>query len=363
MFKSTLRLFNAIQIDKKTKTKNLLLEKTVPYGFVLSPEVASVANDKIIKQIANYYLSVKKANQAFHKSWQTIKDTPQEVLWIQAITHYFTTYGYEKLGIEGEIYIPAEQLDLPDGIKLIVVKGLTKKEIQGAILELDSSGVALSQDTLRAIMLIIEKDDLKIQVPDIKNRELKSLLYDLYDIVPQKPVDFLRFVIVKLTEESLLIKNKYLIEKIKGLSSTLHRKTLDKYLVKAPANLAEIFFRYKPLFLALKSVSSNKTFFNRLRKKADKLHKPLPEDYLNSITSRIKHNKSLDKLDEKLESATIWRKIRLANALKYRMSNPTSIVYKIRNGRAWVDDFIFYQNEQLKKVYKPFIFGSGSNFN
>lgn len=353
MIKSTLKLFNAIQVEKKTPAKELLLEKTVPFGFVLSPEVAGVVDDEIIKEISKYYLSIKKANQSFHKSWKTIKDTPQEVLWMQAIVHYFTTYGYEALGIDGEVYIPAEDLDLPDGIKLIVVKGMTKKEIEDAIIKL-GSGVALSQDTLDAIMEIVEHNQFRIE-DKVQNRELKTLLYDLYNIVPEKPVEFLRFVIAKLTGESLLIKNTYLIEKIKACTSRLHHRTLDGYLEQAPSNLAEIFFRYKPLFLALKSISHNKTFFNQLRKKANTMHKPLPEDYLNSITRRIKQDESLSYLEKKLETASIWRKIRLANALKYRMSNPTSIVYKIRNGRSWSDDFIFYHKDSLEKAYKQVV--------
>lgn len=346
----TLKLFNAVRIEKHTQGSFAMLEKTVPHGFVLSPSVSAIADDSLIEEIKGFYLSTSKANQAFHKSWQTIKDTPQVELWMQAAIHYFTTYGYEALEVEGEIYIPSEQLDLPDGIKIINVVGLTDSELQEKIVEL-GSGIALSKDTLESIIHIIEGHGYKIEVESIKNRELKSALYDLYNIVPQDPTEYLRFVISRVTGKTLLIKSKKFIEEIKECNSQIQRRELDRLIQLAPARLPEIFLRYKPLFLALKHISSNKSFFNRLRKNANSMHKPLSEDYLNSITGRIKNGKSIEELDKYLEGASLYRKIRLANALKFRMASPQSIVYKIRNGRSWVDDFVFKGTPDLEKAY------------
>ena len=341
---ATLKLFNAIRVIDKDSRLSSNMTTTIPYGFVVTEDIRRLAdrisaNETLLTDIKSYYLSTKKANRAFHKSWQTIKNTPQEELWLQAIVHYFTTYGYEALGIGGEIYIPREKLDLSFDINLIKVVGLTDQELIEKIINL-SNGVALAEDTLEALVVIIEDFKYKIDIDKIKNRELKSALYDLYDIVPQEPVEYLRFVVSRITGETLLIKSKRFIEKIRESNSQIQRREVNRLIDNAPINLAEIFFRYKPIFLALKSISSNKSFFNRLRKQADLMHKPLPEDYLNSVTSKIKRGDSLEDLESKLETASIFRKIRLANALKFRLVNPQSIVYKIRNGRSWVDDFV-----------------------
>lgn len=346
---ATLKLFNAVRVPSYADSKFGMLEKTVPFGFILDSSVAEVADDDLLEEIKNYYLSTSKANQAFHKSWQIIKDTPQETLWVQAIAHYFTTYGYEELGIGGEIYIPRERLDVPTDIKLIRVVGLTDTDLINKITEM-GSGVALAKDTLEAIIKIIENYNYQIDVEKIGNRELKSALYDLYNIVPQEPVEYLRFVLSRIAGKTLLIKSSQFIEEIKTCNSQMQRRELDRLIEKAPRNLAEIFFRYKPIFLSLKSVSNNKSFFNRLRKEADSMHKPLPEDYLNSITSRIKQGRPLSDLEERLKSASIFRKIRLANALRFRLTNPQSIVYKIRNGKSWVDDFIAKNPEETKRA-------------
>lgn len=358
MNRETLQLLNAIQVPSLKGSYELMLEKTIKHGFILSPEVAAIADDALIKEISQVIgISGEKANSAFHKSWKIIQDTPQEELVLQQIVHYITTYGFEALGIYSEdaVYIPNEKLDIPeitDDIRLVVVKGLVKEQIFNEILKLDNSGIALGEDTLKAILAIVEYNEYPCFVQDVKNRELRSLLYDYYDVVPSEPVEFLRFVVSRITGESLLIKNKDLIDKIKQADSRLCRRTLDKALKQAPANLAQIFFRFKPIFLALKTVSRNKTFFNQLRKKAESQHVPMPEDYLNSVTAKLKSGKRvyLKKLEEELDKVNIFRKIRLANALSFRLQGSNSIVYRVRNGKGFASNFSFSEQDKTTRV-------------
>lgn len=353
MEKATLRLFNAVQVtdrDAEPKVDEELLKHTIKNGYILDPAIQPTEELlDIIESVVG--ISGEKANASFHKSWKIIQDTPQEELWLQALIHYITTYGFEALGCysESTVYIPHETLELPEikeDIPLTVVKAMTAEEILEEIVRLGSSGIALMQETLDDIKVIVFSNKYEpVFVEQIKNRELKAILYDHYGIVPQEPVAFLRHLVSKLTDESLLIKNKYLIDKIKESNGTF----LDELLKDAPEDLASIFFRFKPLFLAMKSISKNKTFFNRLRKQAEKLHKPLPEDYLNNVTARIKHG-TLDSsvLNEKLNTASIFRKIRLAYALKFREDAGDSIVYRVRNGRGWATDFEW--NEDIEEA-------------
>lgn len=343
---STLKLFNAIQVEDKRKhfvpsaVVDAVLKRTVKNGYILDPAI--YPTDELLDTIEEYVgLSGEKANASFHKSWSVIRDSSLRELVLQQIIHYITTYGFERLGIYSKefVYIPRESLELPEireDIPLIVIKAMTSREILEAIIALGSK-IALAKTTLKDIMIIVDHNKYNTSfVEKIGNRELKALLYEYYDIVPTDPTEYLRFVIKKITGETLLIKNDYLINKIKIQDG----KLLDSYLKKAPARLGEIFFRYKPLFLAMKSVSKNKTFFNNLRKTANSIHVPLKEDYLNSITSQIaKGNLDYKVMVSFLANANIYRKIRLAYALNFRMNATEAIVYKIRNGRGWVTDF------------------------
>lgn len=342
MQEASLRLFNAVQTDntmiKVTPSESDTM-RMVGNGYIFPFTVS----DKVLTTIESVVgLSGEKANAAFHKSWTVVQDTPLETLFLQQIVHYITTYGFEALGVydESTVYIPHEKLELPaiyDDVPLVVVRALSASEILSEIIKLTSSGIALMQKTLDDIMTIVKYNKYdSVFVHAVKNRELKGLLYDYYDLAPTDPTEFLRWLVSKLTDESLLIKNDYLITEIKEANG----KFLDTLIKRAPGNLAEIFYRYKPLFLAMKSISGNKRFFNRLRKQAVKQHQPLPPDYLNSVTAQIKRGElKLDTLTRKLESASIWRKVRLAYALLFRTVPGNAIVYRIRNGRGWATEF------------------------
>ena len=348
--KAVLRLFNAIQVPNKHfgLSPNLRLEETIKNGFILSREAASYATEQNIKDIIDLVgISWEKANASFHKNWEVIKNTPQEVLWLQATVHYMTTYWFESLGIydENKVYIPKEKLELPDlkeNIDLVLIKWLTKEEILEKIVILWGSGIALMQQTIDDIMEIVELNKFdKVFISKIKNKELKARLNDYYKVIPTEPVEFLRYLVTSVTEETLLIKNHKLINKIKECNTPLHIKTLDRLLDQAPDNLASVFLRFKPIFLALKSISKNKTFFNNLRRKAKKQHKPMKVDFLNNVTANLKTSTTdiSEQLKLELTKVNIFRKIRLAYALKYRTTDADAILYRVRNGKSYVKEF------------------------
>lgn len=369
MRQATLRLFNAIPVgfdqdkgtgkskadSKRDSDRNCnreakqdhaaFLDRCIRHGYVLDPAInpTSAMLDDIEAVIG---ISGEKANAAFHKSWKVIQESSIESLVIQQIIHYMTTYGFEALGIyrEDAVYIPNEVLEIPepiDSLPLIVVKAINQDELLAGIQRL-GSGIALAEQTLNDIMSVVEQGDFDSSFShDIKNRELKTRLHDHYGIVPSEPTAFLRHLVSKLTDESLLIKNAAMIEKIKSANG----KFLDVLLKDAPSDLASIFLRYKPLFLAMKSISHNKRFFNVLRKQARTAHQPLPTDYLNDVTAQIKRGAlDQDYLKKRIGKAPIFRKIRLAYALQHRLHADDATVFRIRNGRGWATSFQWSTN-------------------
>jgi len=84
---------------------------------------------------------------------------------------------------------------------------------------------------------------------------------------------------------------------------------------------------------------------------AVKYHKPMEEDYLNSITCKIKNGFILNEniLKAELSKVNIFRKIRLAYALNFRLGDVDSIIYRIRNGSGYATEFSFdNKNEALR---------------
>lgn len=366
MNRELLRLFNAVLVDSDPAHNQPpnLRNKTVRHGYILDPSIT--ATDDLLNIIEDVVgISGEKANSSFHKSWSVVRDTPMEELVFQQMLHYLTTYGFEKQGIyrESAVYIPREVLDCPDitdDIPLTVVRAFDKEQVLENIIDL-GSGIALGEQTLADVMAIVVKCDFDSEfVERIANRELKARLFDYYGRVPTDPVEFLRHLVSKLTDESLLIKNAALIAKLESANG----KFLDELLKEAPDDLASIFLRYKPLFLAMKKISRNKTFFNRLRKKASKQHVPLKPDYLNSVALQIKRGTlDVNELARRMERASIFRKIRLAYALHFRKQHNGSIVYRVRNGRGWATGFKWPDTcgELLDRAYAIVIGSIASN--
>lgn len=362
--KSTIRLFKALPITKKKKKQNkVILKKTISKGFIFSPEVIYNYSEKELIRLISVIekeigLTAEQMNSSFHKLWKKIKEAGIEQLIIEQLIHYFTTYGFEELGIYDKdlVYIPNEKLELPNSedIMLTVIRGYTKIELKEKTLSLLQTGIALSEDTINDIVdiaLFVGIDDSDINT--IKNKETKIILYDYLNLFPANPTEFLRYIVYKSTNKTLLIKDIATIEEIKNKRNIDVLGLFNRYRSKyGLERLAEIFHRFKPIFLAFKTNSGLCTVINKIRKLAKKHHAPLPEDYLNEITVKIKNKEAIDvdKLKMELTKVNIFRKIRLAYALKFRTKDADSILYRIRNGKGYATDFQFNNKNKARQI-------------
>jgi hypothetical protein len=363
---STLRLFKALPvISKNRETDDSLMAKTIKKGFIFSPEVIAEYSAADLEHLTKVVekeltLTAEQMNSSFHKSWKKVRDASIEQLVIEQILHYFTTYGFERLGIynEDSVYIPCEELEIPDidekQIRLVVIRGLTKDEIKSELLVLLQSGIALAEKTIKDVIDVSTYVKLnEAEIDTIRNKEVRVALYDYLDKFPEHPMEFLRFLVYKATNATLLIKNKKSIEEIKTKDNLCALNLLTKYEDKyGLERLGEIFYRFKPLFLAFRTSRGLKTTINRIRKLAKKHHKPMPVDYLNSITSMIKKGEAIDekKLNAELERVNTFRKIRLAYALKFRTKKVDSVLYRVRNGKSYATEFGFSNHAEAGRI-------------
>lgn len=349
----SLRLFKSIVVkDKKFNESNKdISKKTIKYGFVFTKDLEDNYPGNLESLIplvkALYGKDSLELNQALHKSFSTVRDSDIEDLIIQQVMHYITVYGFDSLGIYDDkfVYIPKEELDIPeleDSIKLMVIRSMSIDELKDSIVKLITSGIALSEQTMGDIMILIENYDIDIEdIDSVKNNEIKVALYDFYGRVPENNVDFLRYIIYKITGQTLLIKNEELVGSIKqSLNSNMPMRTelvniFRKYNAEyGIEKLAEVFFRFKPIWLSFKCNDNMNHFINKIRKLADKYHKPLKQDILSNITSA---NVDEEILEKKLSEVSTFRKIRALNSLGYRIMGNKEFLYRIRNGKAYVE--------------------------
>lgn len=354
-------LLELFKIYEGNKRATKLNERALKYGVI----IPNNAPEEIVETAIKLYgIDKEKWNQTFHKDFNTVKNTDNETLIIQQLIHYFTTYGIEN--IFGEIkedlvYIPKEELNIPElteDINFVVIKPMNKKEISEKIMTLLTSGIALHKKTVDNLIEISDYIDLS-DIDSITNREVKIALYNKYKIVPKDGEEFLRYLIYTLTESTLKIKNDITLSILNERAHFLNKdveRLLNTYVSNnSYKGLAEIFFRNKDLFLALKG--SNKEvnrIINKIRKLADKYHKPIKKSLLDMLTDpsvNINDN-DLEKISDKLDAITIFKEVRILNGVKYRLYGNNSIVYKIRNGKSWAKELNNNSEEYTKRLLK-----------
>jgi hypothetical protein len=316
----TLQLFNAV-LARKSDEKPFISDN----GFIIESD-AVWAKKEIISYYAKEKLNGNDLNKTFHKSWQKIKESSRAELFFEQINHYISTYGSN---FQNEIYIPNEVLNVPDlKLNFKVIKAYTEEEMQEKCLSILRSGIALKEETIDDLLNILH-NDLEYDFTgkeNIRNKEAVIKIADRYDIYPENPVEFFRYVIYKTTLTTLLIKNDELINLIKESSFN------PTYLFEnfGLEKLAEIFNRFKPLFLAYKK-RAPKTI-NKISKLSKTYHQPLITNPLNDATNTL-----LEVGDfHWLENATPFALFKALSACHSRMYGQDTFVYRIRNGKSWV---------------------------
>ncbi len=334
-----LTLFNAVpKLDNTLDTKNLKPKLFIKYGIVIMPD-AIYAKDVIINFFKNKKISGEELNKTFHKSWNKIKQSSRTELFIHQLLHYLSTYG---TNFQGKTYIPAEKLDIPDldleKFELLIINAIPVEELISRSLDILKKGIALKLETIRQLIDLITALGYKFTGKEgIKNKEANIILADRFNILPEEPTELFRFIIYNITGETLLINNSYLRNKISVYKSNIN--SIEKILLNTDnqIKLAQIFNRYKDLFLSIKLNSNNcklKKAINKISKLSKIHHKPIPVNPLNNLG----HHSLTDSDLHWFENATPFALLRAIAWLSKLLDGRKHFFYKIRNGKIWVDE-------------------------
>ena len=318
----TLKLFNAV-LAGPSDGEPFLSED----GFIIMPE-AIWATERIIDYYRREALNGNDLNKTFHKSWAKIKDSTRLELAIHQIIHYMSTYGSD---FTDEVYIPNEILNVPDITVIFrVIRGYSREELQDKCLAMLRSGMALKEETINDLLSVLVDDIGYVftGVEGIRNKEAVIKIADMYGVLPVNTMEFFRYIIYRATGNSLLIKNREAIEAIKN-SNYNPAAQFTKFGL---SELATIFNRFKPLFLAFKGKCPK--VINKIAKLSKVVHVPMAQNPLNMATSR-----KLSKGDDHwLDNATPYALFKALTACFNRSIGQDAFVYRIRNGKSWVMD-------------------------
>lgn len=344
--KATLRLFKSYLRDSGDSTTGLK-DELIKYGVYVKEEISKKLFDEIKDQ---YGIDGFILNQTFHKSLNVVAESDLVNLYIQQIIHYFSTYGFESLGItDGKVYIPDERLRVPvleEGTTLIYISKITEQELKEKLTDLVQSGIALSKQTVKDIIILSDYIDIKIH--EIKNKEVRTALYSKYNIVPKDGTEFIRFLVFKLTGNTLLIKDNITLNMLSNSDMNLRYKYLNEYRERYNLKeLAKVFNRYKEIFIALKVNKNNLAYsfkieepleINKIINLISKLSKKYHEPFINNdkLSDVARYLNSGDLTIDDLNKQNIWKVIRAGNYVNFDTSNPAQRLYRVRNGKVFV---------------------------
>lgn len=372
MLEKVVRLFGCLPVEdiNKQETNEELQLEALQYGIYFSPViVANYSKNELQQLLHNISINPQQYNNTFHKSFKTVLETPTLTLIIQQVLHYFTTYGLETVGLyhEDTVYIPVENLNIPEikqDIPIKVIRGVTQAEFKNKVVSFMKKDVALSETTIADLKEIIEKyvDVTSSDIEQIANKEIRCLCFDMLNLVPNDPVEFLRLIVYKATGTSLLIKDNTTIDLLSTIDKSEIVKLFQVYIKEnGIERLAEIFYRFKVLFLALrKNEPVLKKTINRIRRLAPKFHKPFVDDYLNQVTNYLRKNcLDLTKLQRSLDNVPVFRKVKLLRAIEYYTRAEAEYVsYNIRNGSTFIKSVftpIKFNASRVKEIIRSSI--------
>jgi hypothetical protein len=293
-------------------------------GYVVHPDCC---NDRVVdflQTIPNNY------NTTFYQSVSDVVGMNRFELFMDQIIHYASTYGTEYAGTP---YIPNKNygVEVPSVINFDdckVIAPITVEEISEKVCQLLYSGIALKGDTIEAVFELINEFNISVDIASVKNIESKMHLYKKLNMLPSSSEEMVRYLVFLHTGKTLVIKNGMSLRMITD-NPTPIQSLVEQF---GAEKLSSVFFRYKPLFLAMKC-KGNAVIINKLRRLADKHHKPFVAGFWETVLSKPV---STLQFFSKLGDLSNFKKIRLVKAINERLSAMTHKLFVIRNGKTHV---------------------------
>lgn len=283
-------------------------------------------------------------NATFYKCWEDIIVRNETTLLIDQLLHYTTTYGFDYNSPVG-VYIPnSTPIEIPYD-SYTIIKEVSESELYSMCMEVISNNVALSSDALDAICSYvcsyIKENNIELHVDYIENKEAQAIICSRLGIYPKEDkFALLRCIVYSCTGSSLLIKDYNTIFKIMKQGS-FDLGVLDESQIVL---LSSIFYRFKPLFLALRKQSDiNAKIVNRIRRLATKNHTPFTAGFWETVLQSNDYKKTKE-VAERVGELTNFKLVQLIQAIRERLisSNINAPqLYRIRNGK------FFYKSQNF----------------
>lgn len=373
--KDILSTFKGVLIDnhysysKDFNENDRLQYNLLKHGIVFDEklfEFCSTSDLSLLASDANelYGFDATKMNSTFWKRFSDVESKSELELRLHQLVHYISTYGRgivgQKTGSLNQQYEPEflNHIDLEIKHELVYIAAYTPAEIEQKIKNMLTSGMALKQETINALINIIKVNSFNIDyVDDISNREFMCILCKELDLVPKNFDEFARCLNYIITGNTMLVlQNEGTYRAIDaGLGSwnenaTITRQAIANAIIEYEAtfgikSIAANIRRYHDFFVLIHKnlrIREAKRILNRAFKLSKnpslrhKRNKPILDNVLSN-------SNSLGRIRDAASRATIYKLIKVINTMSLEDTTPK--LYRIRNGKSY-----FKTNDKAEKV-------------
>lgn len=334
-------------------------------GIVVDPKLENNLNEDVCSSILWYYgKDAFKLNQTFHKSLTEVAEISPEEHYFKQWLHYFTTYGYEALAIEGETaYIPNEKLEVPEDttpIRPIVIKSITEDEIKVRIMNMLTANIAMKSGTIDDILNILEYLEFDVVLDQINNREARCAIAFKRNIPVKTSDDCLRVLNYAVLGNAMIVRSFRDMKKLKTISSfPAALDSVYNYLQCIPTEVIakdfnknrNLWFGYRGTLTGIEDRDQKIMWIrrkineaSRMNKKREKLPtKEVPtldnfSSFLNANPGAALYEYSADDFAIIRKEENFFKLVKFMNYLREKIDNPKYKVYRIRNARTYVQE-------------------------
>lgn len=374
---ATIQLFNAVVINDQNKSISenafYFSVKALNYNLNIHPIIfENLENPHAFYEevIDEFGVKAKAINSTFFSNFEAVQNTPDDLRAFMQMLHYACTYGGWNIH---DPYTPNQlsETELEQAKATFEhcrkIDAITSEELHQTMQQTLYTSFALDKGRLDSLECVVKAYNIKLIPEKIQNKEFACMYSEITNILPKQPEAMLRYLIYLTTNQTLLIKNEDLINRIYNcyyISQCFDafKTYIEEY--DGEKQFAKIFYRFKPLFLAFKKAFKNgdnnatikqkeyvALHINRIRRLANMYHKPMNQVTLANLVPNI-DTLSSDDIYTMLEQATIYQLIKVYNAINHKlysniMFKSDELIkksYHIRNGKDFIVD---KENTQL----------------
>lgn len=310
-----------------TNTSTMTCDALLHSGIIFIDEndlpMSSVPKAIAQTAISFYGYNNETFNETLIESFAAVANMSRKDFYLTQILHYLTTYGTNfttPFIVGARTFTPEET----KALKITIIRAESAPIALQAIDELFATTVAPKAQNIHYYRALASL--ATIAPEEVKSRELMIMMCAERGIKPSDPETLFRYLVYRATKETLIIKNKNLINIIKRAARN-NIELINSLTEDEMKALASIFYRYKPLFLAFKTPETA-SVINKIRRLAVKYHKP---QSANTIKNFV--NLSSEEQATIIARATNRELIKLYNALAVPSGTR---LFQIRNGKIWV---------------------------